>query len=236
MRACVWVQVGSVRVAGPIERLAAGGPCVLAVNHGHYVDGLVIAVAGGFPRRCFTFVARGALTWALGLGSLCVSPSNTICVDLGRGRGGSALRTGVRLLGAGHALVIFPEGWAHMDGHRGWFQPGAVALAQLAARKSGGRVDVIPAAICYPRHPGEWITRWPPAVQYAMTFLAFPIFRRGATLRVGTPIDVRTLPTHSMEATRVLEAAIDALRAAPLDECLEEPGPGERPAVLRGPR
>ncbi len=200
-----------MRVTGRLAQLGAGRPCVLAANHGHYADGLVIAVACGFPRRCFSFVARGALTWGWGAGALCVSPSNTVSVDLRRGHGGSALRTGVRLLCTGHSLVIFPEGWAHMDGHRGPFKSGAVAVARLAALKTGGRIDVIPAAICYPRRPGAWITRWPPAVQYALTLLAFPIFRRGATLNVGTPIDVRNLPADPAEATRFLESAIDAL-------------------------
>ncbi len=212
VRASVWVQVGRVRVLGPIEQLAAGRPCVVAANHGHYADGLVIAVACGFPSRCFTFVARGALTWAFGLGALCVSPSNTVCVDLRRGHGTSALRTGVRLLTTGHSLVIFPEGWAHMDGHRGPFHTGAAAMAQLAARKSGARIDIVPVAIRYPRHPGAWITRWPPALQYAMTLLAFPLFRRGATMAVGTAIDARTLSLDPVQATRTIEAAIDALR------------------------
>lgn len=211
MRLTVWVQVGPVRVVGQIERLNVEPRYVLVTNHGHYADGLVIAVATAFPQHRFTFVARGALTWAWGVGALCLSPLNTVCVDLRSGYGGSALRTGVRLLGAGHGLMIFPEGWAHMDGHRRPFKNGAVIMARLAALKMGKRVDIIPAAVRYPRHPGTWITRWPPALQYAITFLAFPIFRRGATLNVGQAIDVRTLPVDPAEATRQLEAAVDAL-------------------------
>ncbi len=198
-------------MTGALSPVAGGPPCILVANHGHYADGMVLAVAAGFPRRLVTFVAHGALRWGWGLGALLVAPCNTVCVDLDRGRGTSALRTGARLLASGQALMLFPEGWAHLDGRRRPFRAGAVAMAQLAARRSGQRVDLLPASIRYPRHSGQWLTRWPPAVQYGLTFLASPWFRRGAVVRVGSPIDVRTLPVDAAAATRVLEAAVDAL-------------------------
>ncbi len=159
----------------------------------------------------YGFVAHGALAWAWGLGALSLACVNTVCVDLRRGRGVGAFRTGVRLLTRGNALLVFPEGWAQMDGRRGQYKNGTVAMAQHAAALSGRPVFIVPASIQYPKHPGAWITKWPPAWQYAITLLAFPFFRRGATVNVGTPIDARDLPTDADKAIRRLEAAIDAL-------------------------
>ena len=216
VRACVNLQVGPVSVVGPPHQLSELRPFILAANHSHYADGLVIAVALGFPAYGYGFVAHGALTWAWGLGALSLASLNTVCVDLRRGRGVGAFRTGVRLLTSGNALLVFPEGWAHMDGRRGQYQNGTVAMAQRAAALSGRAVFVVPASIRYPRHPGAWITTWPPAWQYAIALLAFPFFRRGATMTLGTPIDARDLPTDVNEATRRLEAAIDALSSSRL--------------------
>ena len=105
------------------------------------------------------------------------------------------VRPHLRAMGDGNPLVVFDSGLGESVQERGCRH----------------RADIIPAAVRYPRHPGAWITRWPPALQYAITFLAFPIFRRGATLNVGQPIDVRTLLIDPAEATRRLAAALDAL-------------------------
>jgi hypothetical protein len=66
-------------------------------------------------------------------------------------------------------------------------------------------------SIDYPKHPGGWITRLPPAWQYAITLIASPIFRRGATITIGEPLDVRDFPADAGAATRGLALMIDGL-------------------------
>lgn len=213
LRVFVFVQVGPITVVGRERVEALTGPLILAANHQHYADGPVLSVAMRCPGDYWTLVARGALRWGWGLGGRVLGPVRTICVDLGPGRGGTAFRTGVQRLVAGDRLLIFPEGWAHMDGARGTFKAGAVAMAQTAAARLGHPVTIVPVRLTYPRHPGAWITRLAPAWQYALTLLAFPLFRRGAMVIVGVPIGSDTLPADRWAATRVLEDAIT--RSAP---------------------
>ncbi len=49
VRACVALQVGPIYVVGAPRQLSELRPFILAANPGHYADGLVIAVALGFP-------------------------------------------------------------------------------------------------------------------------------------------------------------------------------------------
>jgi 1-acyl-sn-glycerol-3-phosphate acyltransferase len=118
------------------EHIPAGGPAVLAVNHGSQIDPIVVAAA--VPRRC-TFLAAAELLTMPVLGAL-IRPFRLVPVERGR-FDRRAIQECLARLERGDALVIFPEGKISTDGS---FQPAHDGLAFIAAR---ARVPVIPIGI-----------------------------------------------------------------------------------------
>lgn len=207
----VWFQIGAVEVTG-LENLGGGGPQVLAPTHGHYLDPFVLALVTPVRARCMT--ARGLLRFFGGLPALFLSRSGAFCSDLAAGKGAPALRAAVRILASGETLVMFPEGWVHMDGTLGRFRNGAVSVARMAAVKLNRPVPVVPVFLRYGAYPGSWINRLPPPLQYLTVLLGFARFRRGVRVVVGEPLLSSELPLDSASATRKLREAIGSLDPA----------------------
>ena len=101
------------------ERIIEDGPAILAMNHESYLDPPLAGIA---CRRELHFLARKTLQkWPI-LGPL-LPRLNVIPVDQDRADM-SALKTIIKLVRAGHATIIFPEGSRTPDGQLQPAQPG----------------------------------------------------------------------------------------------------------------
>jgi 1-acyl-sn-glycerol-3-phosphate acyltransferase len=222
-RVALAVQVGPMRVRGA-EHLRVAGPKLVVANHTHYVDGAPFALLLDEAPRFM--VAAGVFRFACGLLGRIAGACGAFRVDLDPGKGGPAREAAVHVLVSGQTLVLFPEGWIHMDGALGPLKTGAARILREAARRRGCPLPVVPVHLRYGRHPGAWIRRLPCPLQFLVVLLAWPWFRRGVAVRVGVPISSDALPANAARATAMLRAALVALGG-------DEPRPG---AVERGGR
>lgn len=205
-RFITFIQVGKIRIKGLeiLQQLPA--PYIVASNHPHYADGAIIPLMINAPARYM--VARELLQFGGGLGALIGGPVGAFSVDIDPGQGAPALRAAIKVLASNQRLVIFPEGWAHLDGKMRSFKKGAVCIAKEAAHKLKHAVNIVPIFLRYERYPGTWITRLNPRLQYLLAFLCFWRYRRGVTVVIGNPISSAMLPECNHEATTMLQNAI----------------------------
>lgn len=212
LRAMSWlltfIQVGKVRIIG-FENTKVPGPRLIAPNHGHSVDPAQFSRVFDEPLRYMA--ARGVFTFGGGLGSLIVGPTGAFAADLTPGKGGPAREAAVHVLATGQSLVMFPEGWAYMNGVIGPFKKGAVRIVKEAAARLGSEAFLIPTYMRYGRYPGSWILKFPPPVQYLIVMLMWPVYRRGLTIVFGKAISASSLPDDDAEATEMLRQAVIAL-------------------------
>ena len=99
------------RVIHP-ERMIESGPLILAMNHQSYFDP---PLAGICSRRGVYYLARKTLFSIPFLGKL-LPDFNVIPVDRD-GNDMSALKTVIKLIRRGEAVVLFPEGTRSLDGN-----------------------------------------------------------------------------------------------------------------------
>lgn len=133
-----------------VEHMPKAGPCVLAANHSSYLDGVILCAA--LPPR-FAFVAKRELAnqWLAGLFLRKLGARFVERFDLQRSVEDSEALA--EALGAGQALVFFPEGtFSRAQGLRP-FHMGAFVLAANAG------VPLVPVAIRGTRtvlRDGQW--------------------------------------------------------------------------------
>jgi 1-acyl-sn-glycerol-3-phosphate acyltransferase len=204
-RILTFIQVGRIRFVG-LENTKVEGARLFAPNHGHYIDPPIFSLAFEEPLRYMA--ARGVFTFGGGLGALLVGPSGAFPADLTPGKGGPAKEAAVKVMATGQSLVLFPEGWAYMDGSMGKFKKGAVRIVREAAELSGQTTWLIPVYMRYGRHPGKWILKFPPPVQYVLTFMLFPLYRRGLTVYFGKAVPSDAINADDAVATEDLRRAI----------------------------
>ena len=139
------------------ERMIQSGPVILAMNHQSYLDP---PLAGTTCDRAIYFLARRTLLevpllrWLLP--RLNVIPVNQEGVDR------SAIKALIRVLQAGNAVLVFPEGSRTLDGNLQAAEPGlglviAKTLAPVvpmrifgareALPRGGGRLRFVPITI-----------------------------------------------------------------------------------------
>jgi 1-acyl-sn-glycerol-3-phosphate acyltransferase len=198
-------QVGKVQVEG-IENLQVDGPMLIAPNHGHFIDPMLFPLILGRPARFMA--AQGVFEAAGGLMSLLAAPCGAFAVNLNPGKGAKAADAAVEVLTTGQTLVMFPEGYAWLDGHVDKFKKGAVRIIRRTAVALGRTCYIVPVYIRYGRYPGERLLRWSPAVQYMLLFLLARFFRKGATVVFGKPISSDELPADDAEATDLLRQKV----------------------------
>jgi 1-acyl-sn-glycerol-3-phosphate acyltransferase len=132
----VGLAAGGVRHFNRPRAEQVQGGLLVASNHQSFFDPVLIGMA--MPRR-ICYLARQTLFDAPGFGplirSLGARPVRRGAVDA------EAVRTVIRLLRAGEALLMFPEGTRTQDGGFGRFSPGAAALAARCG------VPVLPVCI-----------------------------------------------------------------------------------------
>jgi 1-acyl-sn-glycerol-3-phosphate acyltransferase len=207
-RFVVWVQIGKIRVSG-LEHLDCDTPRLIAPTHGHYVDPFVLAQL--LPERARYMTAKGLLALGGGLSGLMLARAGAFCTDLDEGRGAPALRAAVRILASGQTLVMFPEGWANMDGVVRPFKHGPVSVARMGSSKAGRPVPIVPVYLSYRAYPGEWINRLPAPLQFVLVALCLVVYRRGVHVVFGKAVLSTELPKDAGEATAELRRAVLAL-------------------------
>ncbi len=207
-----FIQVGKIKVVGRENLENIPGPHVITPNHPHWVDVAVLPILVDGPARYMA--AQGVFTFAGGLGALLVAPVGAFCADLTKGRGFPALEAGIKVLTSRQRLVMFPEGWAYLDGKLGPFKKGAVRIAREASKRLGETTFVVPVNLRYGKYPGSWITKLPPPIEYALVFALFLVYRRGLTMVVGKPIPITQFSEDDALATEQLKQAIIALDPA----------------------
>lgn len=134
------------------EHLPARGPVLIAANHTSFLDPPIVAVAAPRPLH---FLAKEEL-FRIPLFGRLIQALNARPVRRG-GADPVALRTGLRILGGGGALLIFPEGTRGEEGDFQEPRPGAGMLAVVSG------APVLPtfvegAGCALPR--GRWLPRW----------------------------------------------------------------------------
>jgi 1-acyl-sn-glycerol-3-phosphate acyltransferase len=133
------------------EHIPASGPLVIVANHQTYADPVLVTIP---IRRPIYYMAWSRLFDIPGL-SWMIRRLRAFPVEI-EARDPRATREAVRLLQAGEAVMIFPEGSRSLDGRIGRFKPGAFRLAVSVG------APVLPVTIegghaAWP--PGRWLPR-----------------------------------------------------------------------------
>lgn len=203
------------------EHVPATGPVLIVANHQSFLDPPVIGVP--IWQRHLDFVARLGLFQGTGFFGRLISALNALPIKE-EGGDAAAIKEVLRRLGAGRAVLIFPEGSRSETGAMDPFKRGVAVLV----KRSG--CPVLPAAVegcfdAWPRH-----RRWPRLLG-ARVAVAF-----------GRPIPHDELMAEGAEAALArLTAEVDALRLDLRRRLREQthgryppPGPGDEPAVKAG--
>jgi 1-acyl-sn-glycerol-3-phosphate acyltransferase len=132
-----------LRVIHP-ERMLQNGPVILAMNHQSYLDP---PLAGTTCDRAIYFLARRTLLDVPLLGRL-LPKLNVIPVNQ-EGIDRSALKSLIRILKAGNAALVFPEGSRTTDGNLQPAEPGlgliiAKTLAPVVPMRIFGAHEALP--------------------------------------------------------------------------------------------
>jgi 1-acyl-sn-glycerol-3-phosphate acyltransferase len=137
------------------ERMINHGPAILASNHQSFLDPPLV---GSVSDRAVYFLARRTLLdgWFLGW----ILPKlNVIPVDSEGGKDRTALKALIRILRAGQATLVFPEGQRTPHGNLQPAQPGlglviAKTLAPVVPMRVFGAYEAWPIHEKWPR-PGR---------------------------------------------------------------------------------
>lgn len=205
-----FAQVGTVRVHGRenLEALERSGKVyMLNMNHPSWMDPAMAAIVmDGRPTRFFATHTVATAFW--GLGGLLVGPCGVISVDLARGKGHPAYLAGVQVLKERQRLIVFPSGWAKLDGIEAEHKTGVVRMAKEVSAALGEPVYMLPGFIRYGRYPGSWIVKWPAPIGYFFMFVFRSWYRNGAVVNIGKPISSADLPDDPHAAKDLLHDRI----------------------------
>jgi 1-acyl-sn-glycerol-3-phosphate acyltransferase len=175
--------------------IPVSGPVILAANHQSFADEFFIPLAA---RRQVFYFAKAEYFTGPGLRGKAMAAffhgMGQVPVERGDTRSAAAvIDVGVRVLGEGKALGIFPEGTRSPDGRLYKFRTG---VARLALRSGA---SVVPVGIVGTRDvqpPGShWWHRAPVGVHF------------------GAPLDFRHLADEE-RSSRVLRQVTETIRAA----------------------
>jgi 1-acyl-sn-glycerol-3-phosphate acyltransferase len=133
--ACAFRTIWRARVSGRHNVPVTGG-VILAANHVSLADPPLV---GCFAPRPIHYLAKEELFRPPGFGWL-IRQVNAIPLKRGAGDVG-ALRTAQKILKAGGAVILFPEGTRQKSGRFGPARPGVGLLAALA------KVPVVPVYV-----------------------------------------------------------------------------------------
>src|SRR5262249_19349437 len=155
------------------HHVARHGPVLLIANHQSFLDPLLVGLAA---RRHLHFLARKTLFRNPFFGGF-IRSLNAVPVDQ-EGTGIEGLRIVLRLLKAGHAVIVLPEGGRTYDGAIQALQPGI----QLLMKRSLAPVVPVGIAGAY-----DALSRWRTWPVWAPLFL--PAGKGTLAVSVGKPLE-----------------------------------------------
>lgn len=203
-RILTWVFVGKVKVVGEenLKLVPAGCSYQITPNHSHYAD--IFVVPPVIQIQNARYMADPAVMAGFGgLFGLIIAKMGAFA---------ASRKAALDILVNGEPQVIFPEGWTYLDGNMGRFHNGAVHFSRQAAAKTERESYNVPMYIKYGRYPKKGIMKLPIRLQYALLVLGFIMFRRGATVVIGTPIPSSALPANNNDASELLRSEILKLK------------------------
>ena len=174
-----------------VEHIPPSGPLIIAPNHQTFADPPLVTIA---VRRPIHYMAWNRLFAIPGFGAL-IRRLRAFPVEI-EAADGRAVREAVRLLRAGEALMIFPEGGRTMDGRLQPFKLGAFRLAVAH------EAPVLPVTIT-----GAW-QAWPPGRRLP---------RPGRITITYHPVEHPKRAGDAREAARDLRNRVAAAIASALD-------------------
>lgn len=179
--------------ASGIENIPTDGPVILAGNHLSFIDSVFMPV---FVRRPVSFLAKseyftgkGIKGWAT---RIFMKMTGQLPIDRSGGKASEAsLNTGLRVLGNGEILALYPEGTRSPDGR---LYRGRTGIARMALEAG---CPVVPIAMVGSNTAMPIGSKWPkrhPRIE----------------VRFGEPLDFTRF--HGMEGDRfVLRAVTDEI-------------------------
>jgi 1-acyl-sn-glycerol-3-phosphate acyltransferase len=182
-----------------MERIPKSGGVIIAVNHMSEFDPLVVAHFVYDSGRWPQFLAKDSLFKLPVLGPL-VAAVKQIPVARGTADASKALDAAVRAIGAGQAVIIYPEGTTPKKGEL-WPQRGKTGIARLWLETD---VPIVPVA--------TWGAQqvFDPRVRKLHLRLNTPV-----TVRAGAPIDLsrfKGLPPTSANLNAITDEIMSVLR------------------------
>lgn len=204
-RCITWWQAKSVKISG-WENLNTPGPKIIAPNHTHYLDPLVWP--GILEEKARYLVDSSVFKFFGGYAGLLLSAGGGIPVDLEKGKGTAARLAGIKAMVSGRDLVIFPEGYAYLDGSVNEFKKGTVRIAKAAAAESGAETYIVPVYMRYGKYAPAWFKKYSNPVQFALIFLMAPYYRAGLEIVIGKAIPASQLPEDDVAANAILRQAV----------------------------
>jgi putative membrane protein len=247
-----------VAVSG-LEHVPITGPVLIVARHYHHLyDG--VALLSAVPRRLHVVVAldwartrpeRTVMEWAVHAARW---PALLRDDALAAGRQPSAfrrdeaaryrlaaVRLAVELLADGAAVLVFPEGYPDVDprftpktrlGEMMPFRPGFAVIRDLARRRTGADVPIVPAGLAY--EPGA---RWKAALRFGPALPAdaatAPLVRLAERRVAALSAPFRRDPT-ALERDALHGAAERGISSRPFF-AQDQAGPDARP-VIASPR
>ena len=187
-RICVWNSYSKLTVVGA-GNLRQHPVAVYACNHTSYMDVPVIFAALPFQFRIMAWKAL----WPIPFIGWYLNRSGQLPIDTRNPRASlSSLAAAARVLRAGMALFVFPEGGRTSDGALRPFHPGAAYLAIRA------QVPLVPIALS--------------GVYDLMPIHSYHFYPGELTVSIGQPIETAGMNLQQVdELTARLRAAIDGL-------------------------
>jgi 1-acyl-sn-glycerol-3-phosphate acyltransferase len=215
---------GQIEVSGG-DRIPQTGPVLLCANHANsLVDPVLIGVAAHRPVR---FMAKAPLFDHPLLGPP-MSALGMIPVYRGSDEGSDirknfeSLDVGAKVLVAGQAMGIFPEGKSTDQAHLEMVRSGAARMAIQASEEGAAGLLVVPIGITYERKD---------------------LFRSSALIQIAEPIDVgECLQQHEGNTRKARRALTQELESrlkdvvVHLDEPEWEPWLGDLEILAESPR
>lgn len=197
----LWRLVGGRLEARGLDHIPVTGPCIVISNHQSYLDPFFLHAM--VPRTLHAMAKSTQFATPLSswwCGHIYVFPVRRYQVDP------QAVRTVLRRLAAGHAVMVYVEGERTWDGR---LQPSRLGIARLLLKAN---VPVIPCRIdgAYEVWP-RWDKRLKPGV---------------VTLTFGQPLQLPRVGSRA-ERQQAVPEALAAIRAAlsgPLDPVQGTPG------------
>lgn len=182
LRMLCWYVVGKIDVRGKenLDDMPAGTPFIFTPNHSHVADGFIAPLL--LEKWNARFMAAPTLMNSFGgLFGLLFGFFGAFV---------ASRKAGVEVLTSGQTLLMFPEGWAYLDGKMGPFKLGVLRIAKDVAARTSKPVYLVPVFMRFGKYPGSWIRKLAILPQLVLMGALCPLYRSGVRVVIGKPIAI----------------------------------------------